>query len=81
MPKLSALTQFSFSKTCFHCDHCQWVGYCQSISQYADGKSNEIIYDKKKTVTVWKYNTYRVRNHLVPNPTNSKLKRLRIKKI
>ena len=45
---------------------------------YADGESNKIVYDKKKTVTAWMFNTYTVRNHFVPNPTNSKLKRLKI---
>ena len=48
--------------------------------QYADGESNKIVYDKKKTVTAWMFNTYTVRNHFVPNPTNSKLKRLKILK-
>ena len=48
-------------------------------SQWADGKFNEIVYNKKKTVTAWKYNTYRFRNHFVPNPTNSKFIRLKNK--
>ena len=29
-------------------------------SQYADGESNKIVYDKKKTVTVWMFNTYTI---------------------
>ena len=40
--------------------------------QCADGESNEIVSNKKKTVTVWMFDTFRVRNHLVPNPINSK---------
>ena len=27
-------------------------------AQYADGESNKIVYNKKKTVTARKYNTY-----------------------
>ena len=51
------------------------------MSQSADGESNKIVSDKKKTVTVWMFNTNRFRNHFVPNPTNPKLKRLEIEKI
>ena len=40
--------------------------------QRASDEFDEIVYNKKKTVTAWKYNTYRVRNHFIPNPTNSK---------
>ena len=47
------------------------------ITQCADGESNKIVLDKKKTVTAWKFNTYRVRNHFIPNPTNPKLIRLK----
>ena len=50
-------------------------------SQGADGESNKIVLDKKKTVTVWILNTYQVRNHFVSNPTNPKLKRLKFEKI
>ena len=53
----------------------------KNISQYADGESNKIVWDKKETATAWIFNTYRVRNHFVPNPTNPKLKRLEIEKI
>ena len=35
------------------------------FAQYADGESNKIVYNKKKTVTAWKYNTYWVRNHFL----------------
>ena len=42
------------------------------ISQCTGGEFNEIVYNKKKIITAWKCNTYWVRNHLVPNPTNSK---------
>ena len=45
-------------------------------SQCANGESNKIVLDKKKTVTAWIFNTYRVRNHFVPNPINSKLIKL-----
>ena len=51
------------------------------LTQCADGESNKIVLDKKKTVRAPKFNTYRVRNHFVPNPTNPKLKRLEIEKI
>ena len=47
-------------------------------AQYANGESNKIVYDKNKTVTAWMFNTYPVRNHFVPNPINSKSKRLKI---
>ena len=60
------------------------VPFSSSITvciQSADGESNRIVSDKKKTDTAWMFDTYRVRNHLVPNPINSKLKRLKIKKI
>ena len=50
-------------------------------TQCADGESNKIVWDKKETATAWIFNTYRVRNHFVPNPTNPKLKRLEIEKI
>ena len=49
--------------------------------QCADGESNEIVSEKTKTVVAWKNNTFGVKNHLVPNPTRSKLKSLRIEKI
>ena len=52
-----------------------------SLTQSADGESNKIASDKKKTVTAWMFDTYRVRNHLVPNPVNSKLIRLRIENL
>ena len=48
-----------------------------SGSQGAEAKSNKIVLDKKKTVPAWMFNTYQVRNHFVPNPTNSKLIRLK----
>ena len=48
-------------------------------TQCADGESNKIVYDKKKTVLAWMFKTYTVRNHFVPNPTNSKLIRLKKK--
>ena len=48
------------------------------MSQSADGESNKIVSDKKKTVTAWMFDTYRVRNHLVPNRVNSKLIRLKV---
>ena len=38
----------------------------------ADGESNKIVSDKKETVTAWMYDTYRVSNHFVPNPTHCK---------
>ena len=47
------------------------------LAQYADGESNKIVLDKKKTVRASKYNTYRVRNHFAPNPRNPKLIRLK----
>ena len=47
------------------------------VPQSADGESNKIVSDKKKTDTAWMFDTYRVRNHLVPNPINPKLKRLK----
>ena len=50
-----------------HCPNTQCVG----------GEFNKTVYNKKKTVTAWKYNTYWVRNHFVPNPTNSKFIRLK----
>ena len=46
-------------------------------SQCADGESNKIVSDKKKAVRAWMFNTYRVRNHFVPNPVNSKSIRLK----
>ena len=42
-------------------------------TQCAYGEFDKIVVDKKKTVAARKYNTNEVRNHLVPNPTNSKL--------
>ena len=48
-----------------------------SSTQCADGESNKIVYDKKKTVTEWTFNTYWIRNYFVPNPVNSKLIRLK----
>ena len=48
-----------------------------TCSQCAYGESNKIVSEKKTTVTAWMFNTYRVRNHFVPNPTNSKLIRLK----
>ena len=47
------------------------------MSQSADGESNKIVSDMNKTDTAWMFDTYRVRNHLVPNPVNSKLIRLK----
>ena len=46
-------------------------------AQCADGESNKIVYDKKKAVRAWLFNTYWVRNHFVPNPVNSKSIRLK----
>ena len=46
-------------------------------TQCADGKFNKIVYNKKKIVTAWKFNTYWVKNHFVPNPINSKFIRLK----
>ena len=54
--------------------------YAEAGTQCADGKSNKIVSDKKTIVRARKYNVYRVRYHFRQNPTNSKLKRLRIKK-
>ena len=48
-----------------------------SPTQHGHGESNELEKDMEKTVTAWKFDPYRVRNHLVPNPINSKLIRLR----
>ena len=39
--------------------------------------TGKIVLEKKTTVTVWMFNTYQVRNHFIPNPTNPKLKRLK----
>ena len=47
------------------------------VAQCADGESKKVAHIKKKTVTSWKFNTYWVRNHFVPNPTNPKLIRLK----
>ena len=52
-----------------------------SLTQSADGESDKIVSDKKKTDTASMFDIYRVRNHLVPNPINPKLKRLKIRKI
>jgi len=49
----------------------------KNMHKCAVGESNEIVHNKKKTVTAWNYNTYWVRNHIVPNPANSKLKKLK----
>ena len=46
-------------------------------AQCANGESNKIVSDKKKVVRAWIFNTYWVRNHLVPNPVNSKSIRLK----
>ena len=54
------------------------LGECV-LPQCADGESNKIVLEKKTTVTVWMFNTYRVRNHFVSNPTNSKS--IRLKKV
>ena len=48
-----------------------------TISQCANVESNKTISEKKTTVTASMFNTYRVRNHFVPNPTNSKFIRLK----
>ena len=48
-----------------------------TYSQCADGDTNKFVEDLEKAVTAWQFDTYRVRNHLVPNPTNSKLIRLK----
>ena len=48
-----------------------------TTAQCADGESNKIVSDKKKAVRAWMFNTYRVRNHFVPNPVNSKSIRLK----
>ena len=55
-----------------------WCDYEVYMSQYADGESNKIVYDKNLIVTAWMFNTYGVRNPFALNPTNSKLKRLKI---
>ena len=49
----------------------------KSRAECTDGEFNKIVYNKKKTVTAWKHDTYRVRNHFVTNPTNSKFIRLK----
>ena len=46
-------------------------------AQCANVESNKTISEKKTTVTASMFNTYRVRNHFVPNPTNSKFIRLK----
>ena len=71
---LSALTQHNFSKKISSRN-------LDPYSQCANVESNKTISEKKTTVTASMFNTYRVRNHFVPNPTNSKLVRLKIKKI
>ena len=53
------------------------TAYLINKSQCADGEFNKIVYNKKKIVTAWKFNTYWVRNHFVPNPINSKFIRLK----
>ena len=52
-----------------------WVAGKQT--QCANVESNKTISEKKTTVTASMFNTYRVRNHFVPNPTNSKFIRLK----
>ena len=44
-----------------------------TMPQSAGGESNKVVSDKKKIVTAWIFDTYRVKNHLVLNPVNSKL--------
>ena len=48
-----------------------------TTSQCAYVESDKTISEKKTTVTASMFNTYRVRNHFVPNPTNSKFIRLK----
>ena len=48
-----------------------------SPSQHGHDESNKIVEDMEKTIAASLFDTYRVRNHLVPNPTNSKLIRLK----
>ena len=54
-----------------------WWKLYTSIAQCADGESNKIVSEKKTAITAWMFNTYRVRNHLVPNPVKSKSIRLK----
>ena len=49
--------------------------------QCADGEYNKIVLEKKTAVTAWMFNTYQARNHFIPNPTNSKLVKFKIRKI
>ena len=49
----------------------------KTFTQYAEGEFKKLSITRKKTVTTWKYNTYWVRNHFVPNPINSKFIRLK----
>ena len=46
-------------------------------TQHGHDESNKIVEDMEKTIAASLFDTYRVRNHLVPNPTNSKLIRLK----
>ena len=43
------------------------------ISQHGHDESNKIVEDMEKTIAASLFDTYRVRNHLALNPTNSKL--------
>ena len=49
----------------------------RNITQCANVESNKTISEKKTTVTASMFNTYRVRNHFVPNPANSKSVRVK----
>ena len=53
------------------------IDFIFSWTQSADGESNKILSDKKKTVTARMFDTYVVRNHYVANPVNTKLIRLK----
>ena len=48
--------------------HGQYSNLPNSSTQCADGESNKIVSDKNKTDTASMFDTYRVRNHTVPNP-------------
>ena len=49
----------------------------ESNTQLGHDESNKIVEDMEKTIAASLFDTYRVRSHLVPNPTNSKLIRLK----
>ena len=48
-----------------------------ATSQHGHDESNKIVEDMEKTIAASLFDTYRVRNHLALNPTNSKLIRLK----